>query len=308
MIETKEKLAYKAFGFTILSDIHFPELLQIPNPKDLVDIEIRIENNRISDKLILNKNGIMIGEKSVLFQIAETAVFNIKDGNEIIVSPLEGADIDRIRLYILGTCMGAILTQRRILALHGSAVVVNGRAYAIVGNRGAGKSTLGSAFISKGYHLLSDDIIAVNLNEEQVPIVTPSFPQQKLWKDSLERLGMGKGDFHPLFQREEKFSVPIQDHFYNNTIPLTGIFELIKTNKDKAEVRSIQNLNRLNILMQHTFRRSLLNNIDVLDWHFKQTVMIAEKVNMYKIERPLEDFTAFYLVDLILDIIKEGKT
>ena len=50
-----------------------------------------------------------------------------------IVSPLKRYDEDVIRLYILGTCMGAILMQRRIFPLHGSAVAINGKAYAFVG-------------------------------------------------------------------------------------------------------------------------------------------------------------------------------
>ena len=78
---------------------------------------------------------------------------------------MKEADEDKIRLYILGTCMGALLMQRKILPLHGSAIAIDGKAYAFVGDSGAGKSTLASAFLSKGYKLLSDDVIAVSLSE-----------------------------------------------------------------------------------------------------------------------------------------------
>ena len=57
--------------------------------------------------------------------------------------------------------MGAILMQRKILPLHGSAIAIDGKAYAIVGDSGAGKSTLASAFLKRGYQLLSDDVITV---------------------------------------------------------------------------------------------------------------------------------------------------
>ena len=50
----------------------------------------------------------------------------------------------------LGTCMGALLMQRKIFPFHGSAIAINGKAYAIVGDSGAGKSTLASAFLKKG--------------------------------------------------------------------------------------------------------------------------------------------------------------
>ena len=38
---------------------------------------------------------------------------------------------DKIRLLFLGTCMGALLIQRKILPLHGSAIEIDGKAYAI---------------------------------------------------------------------------------------------------------------------------------------------------------------------------------
>ena len=38
--------------------------------------------------------------------------------------------------YLLGTCMGTILMQRKILPLHGSAIEIEGKVYAIVGDSG----------------------------------------------------------------------------------------------------------------------------------------------------------------------------
>ena len=63
--------------------------------------------------------------------------------------------------------MGAILMQRKVFPLHGSAIAINGKAYAFVGDSGAGKSTLASAFLNKGYQLLSDDVIAVSLSQDE---------------------------------------------------------------------------------------------------------------------------------------------
>src|SRR5690625_2580817 len=148
-----------------------------------------------------------------MFQIEAVAIYLVKNGNEIFVSPFADAEVDQIRLYILGTCMGAILLQRRILPLHGSAVAIDGKAYAVVGNSGAGKSTLASAFLNRGYQLLSDDVIPVTLSDEGIPIVTPAYPQQKLWLKSLERFGMSSDHLRPIIGRETKFAVPVSTQF-----------------------------------------------------------------------------------------------
>ena len=71
----------------------------------------------------------------------------MRGGNRISFSPAAGAEETAVRLYLLGTCMGALLFQRKLLPLHGSAVVINGKAYAFVGDSGAGKSTLAAAFL-----------------------------------------------------------------------------------------------------------------------------------------------------------------
>lgn len=45
--------------------------------------------------------------------------------------------------------------------LHATAVVVNGEAIAFLGDCGYGKSTLGAAFVARGFPLLTDDVLAL---------------------------------------------------------------------------------------------------------------------------------------------------
>ena len=110
----------------------------------------------------LHKKELVVKENLVMFQIPDIATFLIQDGKTISFLPLKGYDEDIIRIYLLGTCMGSLLMQRKVYPLHGSAVVIDGKAYAFVGESGAGKSTLALTFLNHGYQLLSDDVIAVS--------------------------------------------------------------------------------------------------------------------------------------------------
>ena len=151
MLDTVEYVKYKAFGLSILSEIPMPELLEQPEgSKDTVDIII--EKNDIPElwnELSSPQKKLVVKENLVMFQIADIAIFLIEDGKKIIVSPLEGYEEDIARIYVLGTCMGALLMQRKVYPLHGSAVAIDGKAYAFVGESGAGKSTLASAFLNR---------------------------------------------------------------------------------------------------------------------------------------------------------------
>jgi hypothetical protein len=70
-----------------------------------------------------------------------------------------------IEMCLLGPIIGFVLHLRGTPCLHGSAVAVDGRAVAFLGHSGAGKSTTAAAFVRAGLPALTDDVLA--LDEEQ---------------------------------------------------------------------------------------------------------------------------------------------
>lgn len=190
----------------MLSEIPLPELPQLSIQDDLADITIEIKD--LSDMwecYSVQNERFVITEEYIMFKISE-AIFYIQNGERIFVSPIIESELDRIRLFILGTCMGIILIQRKTYALHGSAIVIDGKAYAIVGDSGAGKSTLAAEFLTRGYKLLSDDVIPISFSQHtQVPMVLPAYPQQKLWLESLRELGMESRKYKPICGRRRNF-------------------------------------------------------------------------------------------------------
>ncbi|WP_454193085.1 aldolase [Paenibacillus sp. Marseille-Q7038] len=306
MTQILNKNLYTAFGYSIHSDIALPEVQQLDSPNHSVDIAIRYADltEQWSKLSITSKTSVCM-ENMVMFRVPNLAVFAIEDGTTISISPDHGADEDKIRLYILGTCMGAILMQRKILPLHGSAIVINGKAYAFVGHSGHGKSTLASALIQQGYQLLTDDVIAVTLEHQNIPYVTPAYPQQKLWQESLDTLGMNSNQYRPLFERENKYAVPVESHFSSDTISLAGIFELIKTDCAHLQIRAIQKLERLPLLYRHTYRKSLIQDSGLTKWHFDTTARLAGNIDIYEIQRPIHKNTVDQLTTMVLDTIRK---
>ncbi|PFP29481.1 aldolase [Bacillus sp. AFS073361] len=310
MIGIRDKFIFRAFGLSLLSDINLPELPTIIELKEKVDVVIEINDLTNEWNELVPKNAKYLVKKNIiLFMIPNTAIFYIKEGKKIIVAPMNGADEGKIRLYLLGTCMGALLIQRGIMPLHGSAVEIEGKAYAIIGDSGAGKSTLASAFLSKGYKMLSDDVVPVFFSQDDIPYVTPSYPQQKLWKESLDEFGMETNNYHPIIERETKFAVPVVSNFSENAVPLAGVFELIKAdNNESINIQSIVGIKRMEILFTHTYRNFLIELLDLMGWHFTSSVKISKKVDVFRLRRPATEFTARNLVLLILNTIHKGTS
>lgn len=303
----KQKTLYKAFGFNVLSDIFLPELPKIEY-KDEADILIEYKRlTSIWEELSEESQYFVLKKDLILFRLPEKAIFMIKNGNEIYYYPMNNTTEDQIRLYLLGTCMGAILMQRKVLPLHGSAIAIGGKAYAIVGDSGAGKSTLASAFLKRGYQLISDDVIPVTLNQENIPMITPAYPQQKLWQESLDQFKMESSQYRPIIERESKFAIPVLNQFASRPLPLSGVFELIKTENDDIQFNRINNLQSLHTLFHHTYRNFFIVPLGLMDWHFNMTAKMCERISLFQIRRPVSRFSALDLVEIILSTVKKEE-
>lgn len=283
---------YQSFGLIIESEFPLPELKRLNEssnhshtPSDVVMARRSLEP--LWQELQSGHEHLAVGDGIVLIRVPDTAIFGMQEGSSIWVSPFPNADQDKIRLYLLGSCMGIILMQKRILPLHGSAIAMDGRAYAIVGNSGAGKSTLSSYLLEQGHTLLSDDLIAVHTSGQTAPVVMPAYPQQKIWQESMQLLGRSTAGLKPLFERETKFAVPVADSFCDTPLPLAGIFELAKADTGPSIV-PIEGLERFQTLLRHTFRGFLLEPLGLMEWHFQTLAGFAGSIDMFRLTRPSE--------------------
>ncbi|MCO7124219.1 aldolase [Sporolactobacillus shoreicorticis] len=300
------KRMYRAFDFTISSSLVFPELC--PAHKS-VDADLFIEFDDLKplwDEKTAKNYHFVANSHSVMFQIPSTGIFQITDGRKIIISPFSGADNGAIRLFVLGSCLGVALLQRKIFPLHGSSVVINGKAYAFIGESGAGKSTLASEFIKLGYSMLGDDVTALTFSEESVPVVTPAYPQQKLWKDTLQAFGEETSRFNPLFDRQTKFSVPARDCFENHTMELAGIFALTKVDHGPIRLSQPSKIDQFKLIIKHTYRNFFIPDMGLNQWHFEMVSRIVKKLAIYSIERPSQgDFSAPFIASQVLEKVEQ---
>lgn len=307
---------YHAFGLRIASEI--PMLSREPEEAGHVpESDIVIEYGNLDelwaewsaesdDKYIVKGN-------DVLFCIAETAVYYVQNGRKITVSPIGEPDLDRIRLYLDGYGMSALLLQRKVLPIHGTAVVMNGKAYVIIGSSGAGKSTLAKALLDLGCEFLSDDIVPISCAEDGAAFVMPALPEQLLWEESLHAFGMDSERLHPLYKRgkaaekadskgpnRQKYAVPVRQ-LCRKPLPLGGMFELVKSAATEPTVQEQSKALQLKVLLRHTFNRALVPPLGLQAWHFAEASGIARSAHMWRLERPADAFTAPELASLVMD-------
>jgi len=186
MVEIKQPV-YRAFGLSVSSEIPLPELMVMDVKPDINIVFGDIPENL--DNPAFSSVHFQVSPNKFLLKVDGVARYLIVNGDKITIDPTEGGSNDEIRLYLLGSAFGALIHQREMLPIHGSAVIFEDKAVIFSGKSGAGKSTLAAGFVKKGYKLLADDVCVVTLDEGSNPIVHPGYPQMKLWTDSLEKLG-----------------------------------------------------------------------------------------------------------------------
>jgi hypothetical protein len=119
------------------------------------------------------------------FQYADGTVVWIENGGaRAWCRSAPGATLDDTAVYLTGPVLGFILRQRGHVALHASAVQIGDVALAIVGPHGAGKSTTAAALATRGFPLISDDVLHVR-KTAAAWVAEPYAHGLRLWPEAV---------------------------------------------------------------------------------------------------------------------------
>ena len=136
--------------------------------------------------------------------VPEVARYLVSRGESVVVDPDGDPDEDSLRVFLLGSALGALLFQRGYLVLHGNAVRVRDQCLICVGPSGAGKSTLAAEFMRRGHEVLADDVVPVAADCR----ILPGFPRIKLWQDAADRLAIETAGLRRIRPQLEKYQLP----------------------------------------------------------------------------------------------------
>jgi hypothetical protein len=164
--------------------------------------------------------------------------------------------------FLLGPVLGLVLRRRGVLAVHASAVVAHGAAWAFVGPGGAGKSTLAVAVARAGYALLSEDVLALTpVNEGW--LAWPAYDHVRLWADSPALPDGSVKDLPPLSPTWEKRALALDRagiRQATTAVPLAGWFLLDERMKpgDAPRVAPLAGAAALRALVENAYVNYLM--------------------------------------------------
>jgi hypothetical protein len=112
--------------------------------------------------------------------------------HRIVAAPSPAAAPGLLELRFLGPVLGYHLERAGTPVLHASALVVGGRAVALLAGHHGGKSTLAAALMRRGHALLSDDLLPLR-NAGSGYLAQPGYPQMRFWPGDAERVTGRRG-------------------------------------------------------------------------------------------------------------------
>lgn len=293
---------YRIFGLTIASAVQLPALtgeIDTTTSPDVVidydDVPPALVNPQVAGACYQAAPG------ELLLQVDDVARFHVREGRRITISPEACAGEDDILPYLMGSAMGALLQQRRLLVLHGSAIEVEGASVVFCGPSGIGKSTLAAGFHQRGYRFLADDLCAVAPHDGR-PVVIPGFPRLKLWADALERLDTATDDLQSVRwgADRQKFFLPA-DNRCEVSLPVRAVFILGADDTDRLELTRLSGSGKINPLMANSYRMLFLDGLGGKKEHFMLCAAVAARAEIFRVARPKRGFLLEDLMDLLTE-------
>jgi hypothetical protein len=148
------------------------------------------------------------GRDEYLLSLPSMGRILVRHGREVNIELASEADLIGTRSLLTGPIQAVLWHQRGLLPLHASVVVVGNRAVALAGPSAAGKSALAAVLARDGCEILADDVCVIEVSEEpRRATVLPGVTALRLWRDTIDFLGISPDGLRPVLSGKHKFFV-----------------------------------------------------------------------------------------------------
>jgi hypothetical protein len=219
------------------------------------------------------------------------ADFRISDNvKEISCYPTPETTHETVRHLLLDQVLPRCMAHRGKIMLHASAVWLEEGSLLFIGESRAGKSTLAGYFHKTGQPVMSDDVIWIKANKNQI-LAVPSYGGLRLWEDSLSVLFNAEQSTHSMAHYSAKKRVPLGEHDFlrfGSAIPILALIVLSPPSQSSAGEIRLDPLSHREAFVEigkKSFQLYLSDPI-VIRRHMQALGRIVSRVSTYRLCMP----------------------
>ena len=279
---------YSAYGLIIQSEIFQPEFIPSPPPPTKPDVIVRIRDRR--KRSFPYVNGLLKERCNggVIIHWQDVASYKVVNGNIVTIYPHDNATELMVRQPLYGIVIATLLMQQdNLLVLHGSVIELHGRALIIVGQQGAGKSTLAAFFMSKGSRLIADDVAALQFDYSagNTKVLT-GLPHIRLWPDTAHFLGFDLQTLPCVNHMTQKRVYSAREYFTRGSFSLGGVITF--GSSDGVVISELTSAEKMKCLISsHYFAKSpALLSFEEQKRTFLHTAYLSKNSRIVRLCRP----------------------
>jgi hypothetical protein len=225
--------------------------------------------------------------RSALVQLPGVGSFRVEDGARVVVDAAPGAPERLLEVWLQGLGAALLLAQRGQFALHANLVEVRGRAVALTGRAGAGKTTASLQLVQRGARLAGDDVLALAIAAGEVLHTTTGRPA-RIDPATAARLGWDVAGAEPepggggKLLLEQRATAPG---------PLGTVVVLETVPAEAVETARLRGVDAAAAIRGHAYRARLLARLwpaELLAW----STAVADGVPVHVVRRPAGRWSA----------------
>jgi len=297
-------LAYAIAGLHIISEIPLSGVAccrDDPDRSDVVMICQAPVPSSLRAPIATYPDGQWNGEELVI-AIPDVARYLVSV-NRIDIEPAEGAGMNDVCAFLLGTVFGALCHLRGIFPLHASAIGVGKQCIAFAGDSGAGKSTIAASLIGRGHRLISDDVTYICGTAAGQLQIWPGTNRLRLWESAMEGLRYAKEGTERERRGFDKFLVPAKPPADGDRpLKLNAIYHLEAAAQGAGIViERLRGAAAVDVLLRNTFRLYIAEDVGRKRQVFAACTHLAREVPVFRLSRPMN----FASLDLVSNKLEE---
>jgi hypothetical protein len=290
---------YRAYQLNVHADFPIPEFPS-GDEASVADVVIRQGVVPTALEQVVGQGALyQANANQFLLTMPDVARYLAQNGNEIIVEPAADSSLNDARVFLLSSCMGALLHQRGILVIHAGAIYTDKGAVLFTGPSGIGKSALLGEFLRRGYKMMADDVCGVDFDSDETPLALPGYPRIQLWTDAARILDQEVKTMEVSRRGMKKFDRLLPQQYWDQPTRLRRVYLLTTSNQGKLNLKSMNRIQALNIALHNTYRKQFLDGLQMRAAHFKLIAAVAKQSDFSRVTRPVHPFRLTELADLI---------